>query len=88
MGNGKSIRVWHDSWLDSYGFDRVISPRGSWNPDTTLDVFIDPVCKDWKKELVCETFLPFEAKNGVSLLIFVEWRMSCVGVLVEMVFFG
>lgn len=68
IGTGKRIRVWLDSWLD-VGTGRVISPRGSWLSDTTLDAFIDQDSKSRNKELARASFIPFETDRILSIPI-------------------
>lgn len=48
------------------GSGRVISPKGNWDADTTLDTFIDPTHKAWKMDLIRNTFIPFEANLIMS----------------------
>ena len=61
VGNGKSICVWSDSWLDGPKSGCIISPRGNWLSDVTLDSFIDQDKKESRVKLVRATFLPFRA---------------------------
>lgn len=69
VGDGKSIRVWKDSWLGGSGLGRVVSPRINMAAEVTLDFFIDAASKQWKENLVREHFLPFEADQILSIPI-------------------
>lgn len=69
VGNGNRIRVWKDAWLDGPGPGRVVSPRVAWDIDTTLDTFIDPIKREWKRNLIRDVFLPFEADKILSIPI-------------------
>lgn len=69
VGNGKSITVRQDAWLDGPGSSRVVSPCLSLSLDVTLDIFIDPVSKTWRDCLVRGTFLPFKANKILGIPI-------------------
>ena len=45
MGNGKSIRVRQDAWLDGCGSGRIVSPCNNLSLDVILDHFIDSVSR-------------------------------------------
>lgn len=67
--DGKSIRVWEDSWLGGPGLGRVVSPRTNLAAETTLNFFINADSKRWNEKLVRDHFLAFEAEQILSTSI-------------------
>ena len=87
VGNGKSIQVQGDAWLDGPGSGWIISPRRELAAEATVDMFIDHENKVWKEDLVREVFLPFEANKILRIPIScissedeIWWTLSSDGI--------
>lgn len=57
MGDGEKIHVWKDAWISSIQTSRILSPREEANEDVEVGVLIDPIGKEWNRELVAQLFL-------------------------------
>ncbi|KAK9988503.1 hypothetical protein SO802_028742 [Lithocarpus litseifolius] len=67
VGNGKSIRIFHDSWLPNSQEGKVISPQNFLAPDSTVDTLIDAHTGWWNSHLIDLCFYPPEAALIKSL---------------------
>lgn len=69
VGNGKSIKIWEDAWIPSMVSDRIISPRPAMDIGEKVANLIAHDKVEWNMGLVRSIFLPFEAKNILSIPI-------------------
>ena len=60
MGNGASIRIYHDDWLPNPHSRKVISPPDFFGNDAQVLVLIDHNKRCWIEDVVDNTFLPHE----------------------------
>ena len=60
VGNGASIRIYHDDWLPNAHSRKVISPPDFFGNDAQVLVLIDHNKRCWIEEVVDNTFLPHE----------------------------
>ena len=67
VGDGKSIRIFHDSWLLNSLDGKVVSPQNSLAPDSTVDTLIDAQTSWWNTHLIDLCFYPPEAALIKSL---------------------
>ena len=61
VGDGKSIRIFHDSWLLNSPVGKVVSSPNSLAPDSTVDTLIDAQTGWWNTHLIDLCFYPPEA---------------------------
>ncbi|KAL0355668.1 UNVERIFIED_CONTAM: LINE-1 retrotransposable element O protein [Sesamum radiatum] len=69
VGSGREINIWTDPWIPrSYCFKAITQPN-SLHELRTVDSLIDPVSKEWNRNLVLATFHPSdsEAILGIPL---------------------
>ena len=69
IGNGHSVRVFHDCWLPREGSGRIISPASSLHIDSMVADLIDESTGWWNGRLLDSCFLPFEAQKIRSIPI-------------------
>ena len=67
VGDGKSIRIFHDSWLLNSPVGKVVSSQNSLAPDSTVDTLIDAQTGWWNTHLIDLCFYPPEAALIKSL---------------------
>lgn len=63
IGNGLSVRVFHDCWLPGEGSGRIISPVSSLHVDVVVADLIDDNTGWWNGMLLDTCFLPIEAQK-------------------------
>ena len=61
IGDGFSIRIYHDRWLPATEHGRVISPMSDINLKALVSYLIDSELRSWKEVEVDRLFLPMEA---------------------------
>ena len=61
VGNGASIRIYHDDWLPTPRLQKVISPPDFLDNDAQVSVLINHNKRYWLENVVENTFLPHEA---------------------------
>ena len=69
IGNGQSVRVFHNCWLPGEGSGRIISPASSLHVDTVVADLLDDSTGWWNGMLFDTCFLPFKAQRIMSILI-------------------
>ena len=67
VGDGKSIRIFHDSWLPNSSDGKVASPQNSLALDSTVDTLIDAQTGWWNTHLIDLCFYPPEVALIKSL---------------------
>ena len=67
IGNGKSIRIFHDAWLPNSNDGRILFHRDVLAPDATVDMLLDPHSGQWNLNLIDQCFFPTDAKIIKSL---------------------
>ena len=67
MGDGKSIRIFHDAWLPNSNASRILFHRGTLSPTATGDGLIDPNSGWWNLGLIDQSFYPLDAQSIKSL---------------------
>ena len=63
MGNGKSTRIYSDSWLLGMARGKVKSPPSFLSSEATMDALIDPHTSWWNMHLIDLSFDPPEAQQ-------------------------
>lgn len=85
MGNGQSISVWVDPWLDIDGGRPPLIKNTFINIDLMVSDLIDPVSSKWVTEQINENFYPeeavliFRSKPVASKEDFWVWRFNKSG---------
>ena len=69
MGDGKQIHIWDDKWLPTPTTHKVITPPNNLPIYPMVSSLIDPATKWWKTKVIRATFLPFEAKTILRILL-------------------
>ena len=67
MGDGKSIRIFHDAWLPNTNAGRILFHRGILSSTATIDGLIDPNSGWWNLGLIDQCFYPLDAQSIKSL---------------------
>jgi ribonuclease HI len=65
VGNGRSIRIWRDSWLPRRSYMKVLSPRRSSRLRWVSELL--DTSGQWRTELVRRTFNPIDAEVILSI---------------------
>ena len=68
VGDGSSINIWNHRWLNCSGSGKIVSPNTNPSLSSVKNLFI-PGTKVWNKELIEQTFLPWEAERIQSIPI-------------------
>lgn len=63
VGDGSSIRIWHDAWLGAHGLGKIITPIRILDSNATVDSLIDRSNRKWKLDVITEIFLPLDAER-------------------------
>ncbi|KAG7590171.1 hypothetical protein ISN44_As07g023610 [Arabidopsis suecica] len=58
VGNGESIRVWRDSWIDDNGYRAPWRKNGFFQVDLKVSALIDGRTGFWNSEMLDDLFLP------------------------------
>lgn len=61
VGNGSSIRIYHDKWLPSEEHGMVVSLPNLLPTNATVDILVDEETRWWNVNIIDQLFLPFEA---------------------------
>lgn len=61
--------IWTDSWLSEQSNFRVWSPVKNLPPDAKVSALIDEDTKQWKRDLILDSFNPFEAQQILNIPI-------------------
>ena len=69
IGNGQSVKVFHNCWLPGEGSGRIISPASSLHVDTVVADLLDDSTGWWNGMSLDTCFLPFKAQRIMSILI-------------------
>ena len=67
MGDGKSTRIYGDSWLLGMIGGKVSSPPSFLSSEATVDALIDPHTGWWNVHLIDLCFYPAEAQQIKSI---------------------
>lgn len=67
IGNGSHVNVWIDRWLPDQQGGKLWSPPISSSMDINMDGLMDEF--GWGEDVITATFLPFEAKQILNVLI-------------------
>ncbi|KAL0281839.1 UNVERIFIED_CONTAM: hypothetical protein Sradi_7282300 [Sesamum radiatum] len=67
VGDGRSIGIWHDRWVPREYMFKVISPPSILDRHATVSQLISDSGREWKEDLVRETFHPNEANTSLSM---------------------
>lgn len=68
VGDGRSIKIWGDGWLDSPSTFSIQSPIHVLDKDARVSELIDEDTKWWKTNMIHEVFMEEEARS--------IWRMA------------
>jgi hypothetical protein len=68
IGNGGSISIWNDCWLPRQQGHKVWTPKGDSTYQWVKELMI-PETRWWNRQLVNNTFLPFEAEQILQIPI-------------------
>ncbi|KAL2931807.1 hypothetical protein RDABS01_037217 [Bienertia sinuspersici] len=60
VGDGRSIKVWKHKWLEGEGTGKIISPCPLSNLEMYVSQLIDCERCYWRRDLLCELFLPID----------------------------
>jgi hypothetical protein len=84
VGDGSSINIWTDTWLNRDGARYPITPRGQCVL-TKVQELINPVDGQWDEELVRQTFMEIDVQTILAIPLreefedFVAWQFDCKG---------
>lgn len=60
VGDGKTIKLWHDAWIGGEGTRKLICPIRVLDSEVTVDALIDTVHNSWREEVISEVLLPVD----------------------------
>ena len=69
VGDGQSIRIWHDQWLPTRSTYRVVTPEKAGNQIKVARELLREENLEWNTELVKEIFLPQDTEAILSIPI-------------------
>lgn len=84
MGNGRSIRVFHDEWIPKIANPLKGSPLSVGLPTFKLSNLFYAQCREWRQPLLNVLF-PMEVVGAIIISQFRRWRMSLCGSILRMV---
>lgn len=67
VGNGQSIDVCNDKWLNQPSTFRLTSRLVAVPDDEKLSLFIDPYTAAWRRDMIQQFFAPHDAKAILSI---------------------
>lgn len=69
IGDGKSVKIWHDQWIPTPTSFKVVSPVVGLHKDARVYELIDPDTKRWNNGLIDSSFLAHEGQviNSIPL---------------------
>lgn len=62
IGNGKSVRIWQDSWLHQLSTFKPQTSRNLLGIEAKVELLIQPETKEWNTSLIQAAFSKEEAK--------------------------
>ncbi|GAU39202.1 hypothetical protein TSUD_270460 [Trifolium subterraneum] len=68
IGNGANINIWTDNWLPRQQGHKIWTPRGEATQIWVKDLMY-PEIRSWNRQLISDTFMPFEAEQIVQIPI-------------------
>ncbi|PNX75922.1 ribonuclease H [Trifolium pratense] len=74
IGNGQQVKIWSDAWIPSTSNFKVWSPIKNLEPNDLVSKLIDVDTKQWKRDLVTNSFNNYEANQILSIPI--SWRLA------------
>lgn len=63
VGNGSSIKVWSDAWLEGNGSGKIISPLRVLNCDATVASLFDRDNNGWDMDIINDVFLHVDVQR-------------------------
>jgi hypothetical protein len=69
VGNGNTIRIWHDMWLPNPSAGVPVTPPRELPDDACVSVLIKAETGSWDRELIERVFLPSEASLILSMTL-------------------
>ena len=75
VGDGTTVRIWEDPWLNRENVRIPMTPRGHCLLTKVCEL-VDPDTQQWDERLVQEIFMPGEAKIILSTAIREEYEDS------------
>jgi hypothetical protein len=72
--NGQKVKIWSDPWIPNNSNFKVWSPIKNLEPNALVSELIDVNTKQWKRELVTNSFNNYEANKILSIPI--SWRLD------------
>jgi hypothetical protein len=69
VGDGNSIKIWGDKWIDSTHSSMIQSPMRLLGENAKVKALIDDSTKWWNYDLIREVFLEDEAKWICNMVI-------------------
>ncbi|XP_010468497.1 PREDICTED: uncharacterized protein LOC104748579 [Camelina sativa] len=85
VGNGKSIKVWIDEWIEDDGWRAPWRRNNFFNPDLRVSELLDLRSRDWDQEALEHHFLPGDIirinkiKPVTSIEDFYSWKFNKSG---------
>ena len=67
MGDGQSIGIWTNKWLNDLYYLQALSRPSTIPAQSTMSVLIDPQTSAWCKELVCRIFIPADVHSILNI---------------------
>lgn len=69
IGDGKSIKMWHDAWVSNTGTGKLITPVRIMDQNTSVDALIDNVNHSWRLDTSSEVLLPIDVERILQIPI-------------------
>lgn len=69
VGDGRSIKIWKDAWLDGDGTGKLITPVRVLDQDDTVDKLMDSSNHMWCPDIVNEVLFPIDAERVMNIPI-------------------
>ena len=67
VGNGASIDIWVDKWLNGLATFSVLTRPNTLLDQSSVSLLIDPMIGGWRDELVRQVFLPVDVHSILSI---------------------
>lgn len=72
VGDGRSIKLWHEAWLGGEGSDKLITHVRILGPNETVDALMDQTNRHWRTDIIADVFLLIDADRISQIPISIE----------------